>query len=835
MVGRRRELTLLIEAFERTRESSRTHLVTVLGERGIGKRRLVEEFLSSLPTEADVMVGEASEFEEDATLAAVADLLRREVGIERDTPDEDVRKALEGAVASAVEPDEVDQVAGRLGLVLGLGDQEREGRRYRAAEIRAGFTSFVAGKARARPVVLVFQELQHAQPGVFDLIEHVLGHARRIPLMVVCSARDDLLEERPGWGGGLADAVTIRLEPLSPREAEDLARAAAEGLDDETAAAVARHTGGNPFFIVETTAMLLQAHDDAHSIGVAHSHVLPPTVQAVVASRVDHLSEGARDLVRKASVFPDGRFTVEDLSIIADPTNETLETLVDEEILVRDPKRTDMWRFRHGVLQDVVYDSVPKRERERLHLRAADVIEDRSEGRRPRAVAYHLERAALAALDLDPNDRRLSDRAVEALVAAGHEARRRIQSRTAIDLYERALDLAGPEERWGVREARILAGIGEARYWLGEYETAAGALRRALDLGNGDPWTDSLAGRFLADILLNVEGRPDLSTELFERALGAARELDDQWPIARTLLMAGWAPYWQGDLEGARTMFEEALVTSRANPDPDPWAEARALTSLASVISPQGDEADCLALGRQALDLGRSMKDPFTVAVALGYVGNSLRRMWQLADALPCLEEAVATFRDLDARWELASALGDRGHIRRLSGQYAEAEADLREALKLCRQLNERSLISWTAAELSWILVAQGNQEGARRIIDDAVDRASMDLPDVGTSLLVAQAVLALSNDDREAGLRLTRRSLDNERSVGWRNPVAAQTWLLGDLFGADEVGGEDALEDARATLEAAHWLHAVNEPDLIEDVIRGTPVHLDSGGSAAP
>ena len=95
------------------------------------------------------------------------------------------------------------------------------------------------------------------------------------------------------------------------------------------------------------------------------------------------------------------------------------------------------------------------------------------------------------------------------------------------------------------------------------------------------------------------------------------------------------------------------------------------------------------------------MKDPFTVAVAQGYVGNSLRRMWQLEDALPCLEEAVATFRDLDARWELASALGDRGHIRRLSGHYAEAEDDLREALKIRRQLNERSLISWTAAELS--------------------------------------------------------------------------------------------------------------------------------------
>ena len=245
-------------------------------------------------------------------------------------------------------------------------------------------------------------------------------------------------------------------------------------------------------------------------------------------------------------------------------------------------------------------------------------------------------------------------------MTAGHEARR------GSSRGRRSTSTRGPSTwpapRSGGGCGRPASWPASARHGTGSATTKPPPERFAgrLDLGGGDPWTDSLAGRFLADILLNVEGRPDLATDLFERALGAARELDDQWPIARTLLMAGWAPYWQ-DLEGREAMFEEALVTSRANPDPDPWAEVYA-TSLASVISPQGDEADCLGLGRQALDLGRTMKDPFTVAVAQGYVGNSLRRMWQLEDALPCLEEAVATFRDLDARWELASALGDQRH-----------------------------------------------------------------------------------------------------------------------------------------------------------------------------
>ena len=127
-----------------------------------------------------------------------------------------------------------------------------------------------------------------------------------------------------------------------------------------------------------------------------------------------------------------------------------------------------MWRFGSDVLRDVAYDSLAKRERQRLHLRVANKLSEGDHaGRFPRTVAFHLEQAALAALDLNPRDRTLAERAVDALADAGHIARRRIESRSAADLYERALALAGPDEDWGEREAWILSVLGEARYLAG--------------------------------------------------------------------------------------------------------------------------------------------------------------------------------------------------------------------------------------------------------------------------------------------------------------------------------------------------------------------------------
>jgi tetratricopeptide (TPR) repeat protein len=385
-----------------------------------------------------------------------------------------------------------------------------------------------------------------------------------------------------------------------------------------------------------------------------------------------------------------------------------------------------------------------------------------------------------------------------------------MESGTAVDLYARALALAGPEDEWGSRESRLLAGMGEARYWLGEFDEAEEALTRALEVGAEDDWTVTLASRFLGDIELNIRGEPERAEALFDRALDAARRLDDPFPVARTLLMAGWAPFWREDLDSARALFEEALAIARANPEGDRWAEARALTSLASVISPWGDEAECLVLAEEALSLGRSMRDPFTTAVALAYIGNSLRRMWRLDEAAPALEEAVRIFRDLGARWELASAIGDRATVHRLSDRLPEAEADLREAVKLCRSLGDRSLLEWSASELARTRLEGKDVAGARSVLEDPALAWVRDEP----SMLVVESLVDLADGDRERSLRLMLRLLELSREEGQANGLAARIWWIGTIFGPEHVGGEEAVAEARRTLEDHHWLQALREPE---------------------
>jgi len=391
-----------------------------------------------------------------------------------------------------------------------------------------------------------------------------------------------------------------------------------------------------------------------------------------------------------------------------------------------------------------------------------------------------------------------------------------MESRAAIDLYERALALAGPKDEWGEREATMFSFIGEARYWLGEYRTARALLERALRIGGADQGIRAHASRFLADIALNIDGDLDRAAPLFDQALNDAREIDNPWITARTLLMAAWVPYWRGDLEATRAMFEEALEIARKNSDGDMWAEARALTSLTSVLSPVATETECLPLAEEALALGRKMDDPFTTAVAQEAVGNSLRRTMRLDEAAASLDESVRIFRELGARWELASALGDRGRVHWLSRRFEQAEKDLGQALDICVELGERSLVGWTAGQLMLVLVSDGKLIEADEVTErinalEIVESASIE------ELLLAEAATSLVRGEEERGRDLALQALALARDPGWRNDRSAVVWWIGALFGPDVVGGDDVLNDARQTLESARWLHALEEPQLVK------------------
>ena len=810
MVGRRRELALLLDAFERARETGRAHLITVLGEAGIGKSRLIEAFVEALPQEARVMSGRATEFEEDPTFSALAEMIRRELGVKRESPREEVSKLLLDMVAGCCDPTEAEKTAARLGLAVGLGENT-EGNPYEVAEVRSGLLSLLEGQTRIGPVAMIFEDLEIARLGFLDLIEQLVVRAKRLPLLIVCVARDALLEMRPTWGGGIPDAMTMRLEPLAEGDGTDLARAAGPDLREEDFDRIARHAGGNPFFIVETAVMLAsERHDHTHD--VPHGTLLPPTVQAVVAARLDHLPAKPRDLVRKASVFPRAVVNELELGLIATVDEETLRLLEDEDVLLRDDKRAGVWRFRHETLRDVAYESLPKRERMRLHLAVADGLPDPE--RYPSVVAYHLEQAARASLDLTPGDRRPAHRAVDALQHAADIQRRRIQSRDAIELYERGLDLAGPESGWDVREARMLSGIGEARYWRGEYDEAEGVFQRALALAGADAWVRAHANRFIGDIELNVHGNLSRAEWTFDEALAAARELGDAWAISRTLLAAAWAPYARGgDLDPSRRMLEEALQTARAGDPRDRWAEARALTFLAIVTIHERSAADVLELALQSLEVGRDLDDAFTVAVAQQTVANATRRLGRLDEAWSLADESTRAFADLGAPWERASAQGDRGNISRLLGRFDEAETDLREALSTCRELKERTLAAWTSSELARVLIARGEFAEAQSLLRHPSTLFAVTEVGSRVSLANSAGLVAIETGDIQTARERFAEALAMERERGWPNQTAAQVWAVASLCGEDAAGGPAAVKEARDRLEQMQWRLVVDRP----------------------
>jgi len=689
-VGRASEQAILGESLVLASTTGKPVLVTVVGEAGIGKTRLADELGAGVGATVAVLRGRARSYTDTATFAPAAAIVGDLAVIEAGQHADEVRRRLRELVNLCCNPADADLIIERLALLFGMAEKREESTFVH--DVQAGVIALVDGLARDHPVVLVFEDAHTLKAPMLDLIERLSakGHGPRRAL-VVALARNELLEDRPDWGCNSGNAVLIRLEPLTTEESVRLVRQAGGGrIEDAQAAEIAERTGGNPYFIIETTGMLTLDGDGSSPPSRA---ALPPTVQAVVTARLDHLPARLRELARRASVFKHS-FDLQELAAVDRAgTAEELKQLEDAEILVRDERSTATphWRLRHATLKEVAYNSLPKRERLRLHQLLATNLMDVGH---TAWAADHLELAALASLDLDPSDRAPRERAADALVAAGDRARRRMESRSAIDFYERALAMSGAEEEWGVREARALAGMGEARYWLSEYPAAADALNRAVALGEvlGDLFTLALALRFLGDIAINVEADVDKAEELLDRSMVAAEQLDDPWSLVRALIFAGWVPWTRQQYEEAEAVWRRALAMA----DPgDRWARVRALTALSINRSEMNDLQAALQLIEEASAVAEQTGDRFSVAVATVQKARVFESLGRLEESLPWLDKGIGIFAEVGARWELADARAERGIAKRELGRLDEAEEDLRYAIRMSQELGERQLAGW--------------------------------------------------------------------------------------------------------------------------------------------
>ena len=308
MIGREDELALLRSQFERARREERPCLVTIFGQAGVGKSRLLSELASALAddeTSVPTLIGRSPAYGTSTTYAALAEIVRDRFEVRETAEPDEVMERLRTAIAElsgdGEDAAETERVAALIGRLLGVEagaesakELELEGIRDR---IFAAVRSVLESLTRRSPIVIAIEDIHWADEGMLDLIEHLAGWGRG-PMLIVCLAREELLDRRPAWGGGRRNATTISLQPLAADSARELVGAlAGEGAVDETLARkVADQSGGNPLFAEEMINRLRE--EDGAEAGA-----LPDSVHAVLAARLDALDADQRRLLQAASVI----------------------------------------------------------------------------------------------------------------------------------------------------------------------------------------------------------------------------------------------------------------------------------------------------------------------------------------------------------------------------------------------------------------------------------------------------------------------------------------------------------------------------------------------------
>ncbi len=493
LVGRGVELELLRSVYTRVANEHRPHLVTIVGVPGVGKTRLAREFVTGLADGAEieqarrpiVLEGRCPPYGEGVTYWPLAEMLRAHCGFSALDAPEAARAKLAGCVRavldSAERVEDPELIAAYLGQTIGIESRERrqallpaDSQQLQEGLLRA-WRSFFEALASHGPVIVLIDDIHWADDTLLDLIEYVAGRASGVPLLLLCPARPELLEKRPGWGGGKRNYVTLGLEALSTRDAQRLVR---ELLPGEDVPETLRHgiltkAEGNPFYVEEIVRMLVDRsiliREATGTMRVApewedseevRDPGIPDTVQGVLAARLDLLTEDERDVLQHASVmgryfWPDalrqlhGVFRGEDLDALLASllTKDLIRETERPQALVAPPGQS-VYTFNHTLTREVTYAGIPRTRRAHEHQHVAEWLERLARGREGEFAdllaqhyrQYYIQANLSRARD---NSRRLAvrDKVVCYLTLAGDQAMSRHAAVKAEQYYTDALDL----------------------------------------------------------------------------------------------------------------------------------------------------------------------------------------------------------------------------------------------------------------------------------------------------------------------------------------------------------------------------------------------------------
>ncbi len=623
LIGREQERELLTHALERVRKELSPQLVTLVGVPGIGKSRLIAELFQVVDGDPDLIFwrqGRSLPYGEGLSYWAVAEIVKSQLGILESDSTDTADAKLQRAVAEASDDDrEAAWIAGHLRPLVGLEASLAEGV-DRRAEAFAAWRRFLEAVAERNPMVLVFEDLHWADEGLLDFVDYVAEWASGVALLIVCTARPELLARRPGWGGGKRNASTVTVSALAPDETAQLLATLLDQvlLPAEIQTAVLQRTEGNPLFAEEYVRMLQDRGFLVHSGGgwrleQREQLPLPESVQGMIAARLDSLLPEDKELVQNAAVLGKVFWSGALGSLVGrEPflVEEQLHGLERKEFVRRERRSAvageTQYAFLHLLLRDVAYAQIPRAERADKHTRAAAWIEslsaDRSEDRAEMLAHHYLE--ALELIRVTGGDESaLREPARKVLTEAAERARALHAPGTAVGYLQAALDLIEPEDP---DRAGLLFTYVKTKWALGESELELTQRVHDLALASGQ--------RELAAEALSLLGHQEWTFGQIDLALQRSTDayaLVADAPLSRTKAYVRVALanrlWMSGRVEEGMKLGREGLAEAEALGAED--VAANALRGIGTIRATHGDEGGLVDLER-SVEIAENLSDP---------------------------------------------------------------------------------------------------------------------------------------------------------------------------------------------------------------------------------
>jgi predicted ATPase len=758
LVGREREVSVLRDAFERARHERVPQLVTLVAVPGMGKSRLVYE-LSRIVDEDEELVtwrqGRCLAYGDGVAYWALSEVVKAQAGIhERDTEEEAADK-LRSVVRDAIE-DEKDArwVESHLRPLVGLEAETGLGG-DRRGEAFAAWRRFLEALAEQRPLVLVLEDLHWADDGLLDFVDELVDWLSGVPLLVVCSARPELLERRPAWGGGKLNASTIGLSPLSSEETALLISHVLERslLPAEIQQALLRRSEGNPLYAEQFAQLYLER-------GSADDLPLPETLQGIVAARLDGLTGEEKAVLQDASVV--GKiFWTGALRRDEEEARPLLHSLERKGFLVRQRRSSveseGEWAFAHMLLRDVAYSQIPRAERADKHRDTAEWIETLGRPEDHAELLAHHWRSALELAEAAGGDtgaligptrlalREAGDRAFDvnaypaaatyygealALWPEGDEERPRLLYRHADALYvandERALpalevardaNLAA-----GSRDAAAEAELSIARIWWhrGKRDESETHEARAIELVGEEH--SPAAARVLAQVARTrgIAGEREEGLRLAEEALAMAEVLGIDELRAHALTTIGMAKMYRGDPTSVADVERAMEIAIAAN---SPLAGTIA-NNLAVHAFAQLDMRRCDDLFTEGLRIAERFGDASGVRWLRGQCAAFDHVLGRWDEASAALDAFIAECESGSPHYLEAASRAHRARLREARGDIEGALQDIRRAASLARDAGDPQELLPQLGNAVAVLEAHGSSNEARALARELVELA---------------------------------------------------------------------------------------------------------------